>query len=144
MPEPLLDLSTLAPTRPTIRIDGTEYQMHVMDDFGAVELYHLNVLGEEAVKIQRVRQKGRTEQQAIDFSENLSKQVNMMIIDLPDEVLAKLTDPMKGQILKVFSDTAGQNTEKEVDKEAEARPTGEKSSPDSSDSTGETPEDGSI
>ena len=142
MSEPLLDLSTLAPDRPIIRIDGTDYQMHVMTDFGAVDLYHVRALGNAALAIQRVKEKDYTEQHAKDFSENLSQQVQMVLIDLPDEVLEQLTDRMKGNILEVFSKTAAA-TEEEVAGEA-SRQTGEKLSPDSNDSMEATPEDGST
>ncbi len=146
MAEPLLDLSTLAPTRPSIRIDGIDYEMAVMGDFGAVELFRIRTLGNEALAVQKVKDKDYTEQHAIDFSTNLSSQVQMLLTGLPDEVLAKLTDQMKGRILEVFFETTGQDTAEIVGaKRARTRrQTGEKSSPDSLDSTAATQKDGST
>ena len=142
MPEPLLDLSTLAPTRPTIRIDNVNYQMHVMADFGAVDLFHVRRLGRSALKIQQMGDDEYTLADAEEFSTNLSMQVGMVIIDLPDDVLAKLTDPMKGSILEVFSGTAAAAEKAEAGEAS--RQTGEKSPPDFNDSTAETPSDGST
>ena len=131
------DLSTLAPTRPTIRIDGTTYQLRVLKEFGAVDLYHVRRLGNEAQAIQRVKPKDYTEQNAMDLSAILSEQINLIIIDLPPEVLAKLPDPMMADILEVFNNETLPLAPPVVEKDSP--PTGEKSAPDSSDSTVETP-----
>ena len=146
-PEPLLDLSTLAPVRPVILIDGEQYEIAVIEDFGAVELFRVQQLGQQATALGRTRTKDYTEQTAIDISENLSSQIRLIVLDMPDEVLIKLTDQQKAQILSVFSGAAESNSNPTPTKPPVRRRnprTGATSSPASSDSMGVTPEIGST
>jgi len=143
-PEPLLDLSTLAPTRPAIRIDGVEYELSVIADFGAVGLYRLESLALAAEKINTTKRKDYTEQTAIDLSVNLSSQVKLIVLELPDDVLDKLSDSQKGAILTVFSQAVSPDEEPPPPVRRRNQQTGEKSSPASSDFTAAAPAVGST
>lgn len=107
MADPILDLSTLAPERPFIRIDGARHDLRVSGDFGIRELAGYNRLTTEAIELQsRVDTDAPlTDEEAERLSSLLGDAVRYVLM-APDAVVAKLSDEQRMAVLAAFTNTA--------------------------------------
>ncbi len=138
MKKPVLELSTLV-EHATVAIDGHEYELLTVDDFGLRDYARLLQL-QETVETSRASASLESEERAASIAGALNNFVAMVMPGLPVEVLGKLRDVQKVAIMKAFSEAAGLGTERALP--PESQPTGENTSPDSSAPTGETPSAG--
>jgi len=128
----LLDLSTIH-ERPKIRIDGDLYEMLTSDDFGIVDIADFKAVGKAADKLQS----GDLDRpEAEKLAKLVDEMIEKIVLDIPAEVLGKLTFTQKMKIIEVFSDAVtGEKEETGTDEKS----TGENTSPASNDSTAATP-----
>lgn len=105
---PLLDLSTLAPERPIVRIDGVDYEMTVAQDLGAREFAEFNRL---QAKYRDLFLAARTGQEEDIDGESLAAVVDALvriaIRGVPDETLGRLPFTSKSDVVLHFFGTAG-------------------------------------
>jgi hypothetical protein len=101
--EPLLTLSTLAPKRPTVDIDGTHYELNVMNDFGLRDQQRLTHDGREYQALFSAEDELTTAQSArLDL---LLERMYAMAWHkpLPRTIEAKLGDEQRAQVVVVFT-----------------------------------------
>lgn len=99
--KPVLDLGSLNPTRPYIRIDGVGYRMKVPMDIDLVTLSKLTGIDQRLEP--KARKEKPTEKDAREFSEAIDEGVRLIMFDtIPDEVLDKLNEVSKLAILDAF------------------------------------------
>ena len=103
--EPILDLSTLAPDRPKIRIDGVIYEIAVNDDFGILDSHRLERLRLPMAAYADIETP--TEANIEAMSDALKEFTAMVVRDATPELMAKLTENQKLSILRVFTNAAG-------------------------------------
>lgn len=96
----LLELDTSAPTRPLIKIDGVEYQLKVQDDLGLKEEAELQRMRKAFVEIE-------SGQDSSELANHLKRMVKILLIDLPDDVLDRLSDAKKLKIVSAFTQEVG-------------------------------------
>lgn len=96
----LLELDTAAPTRPLIKIDGIEYQLKVQDDLGLREEAELQRMRKSFAEIE-------SGENSAELANNLRRMVKILLIDLPDEVLDRLSDSKKLRIVSAFIQEVG-------------------------------------
>ena len=93
MAKQLLSLSTLAPERPVIAIDGQQYECAVPDDFGVTEYTRFQRLFSQAQDLQQSPENETEEQaiaRAVEAESVCRKAVRLIMPDLPTELLGKL------------------------------------------------------
>ena len=124
MTKPLLDFTTLAPDRPTVRIDGIEYELALLDDFGIREQARLAGLLRQAAALETeveampaLEPTGNAATDAAlatlgplsdDQAERVAAfidQVVGVILHAPAEVRARLSEPQKRLIIVTFMPT---------------------------------------
>lgn len=113
MSKPLLTLETLAPERPFITIDGANYELAVLGDFGLVEQARLARLMTAATAIEAGSSavEGQDEDAARDRELLTRRAVDLldeairMIVRAPAGVLAGLSEPQKIAVLQAFVPT---------------------------------------
>lgn len=98
--EPLLDISTLAPTRQTISIDGTLYELRLMEDFGIADQQALTRDGEEFDRLWNQEKLSKNERARLEM---LLGRMFDKVLPLPDEVRAKLSDAHKARVVLTFT-----------------------------------------
>lgn len=143
MAKQLLSLSTIAPERPVIAIDGQQYECAVPDDFGVTEYTRFQRLFSQAQQLQQSPE-GETEEQAIARAVEAEgvcrKAVRLIMPDMPADMLGKLRLSHLLAILSSYTDFI------KAARAANPAPlpsqTGASSSPDSSDSTAVGPATG--
>lgn len=98
--EPLLELSTLAPKRPTVTIDENIYELRAAGELGIVEEQELRSEGAEFAKLW-----GKE-----DLTANGRKRLKMLldkmfdrILMAPEEVKAGLSDSQRQRLIMVFT-----------------------------------------
>lgn len=113
MTKPLLTLETLAPERPFITIDGTNYELAVLGDFGLVEQARLARFMAAATAIDAgssaiegddedaARDRELLTRRAVDLLDEAMR----MIVHAPPGILAKLSEPQKIAVLQAFVPT---------------------------------------
>lgn len=142
MTQPLLDLETLI-RRPTVAIDGTRYELLSADELSVLDSHRFHHWGRDLERLQQEQPEGEDLQLLID---RVARQV---LVDVPDEVFAKLTGAQRIAVVEVFfvlllrsrMGVAGATTTIMGTGIGE-RPTGAKSSPGSSGSTADRPGSG--
>ncbi len=92
----LLDITTEAPERACIKIDGAAYELRSRDDLGLKEDAEFRALHEEFEKTQ-------TSKNWQEMAAVLDRMVLGAVIGLPVEVLVKLSDPKKLKIVQAFT-----------------------------------------
>lgn len=106
MPSPLLTLETLEPDRPTIRIDGAEYELALPDDFGLIESARLARLMRQATEAQKAAEDlpadASLEGEALDGLERVLDGTLAMILRAPADVLARLNSSQKVAVIAAF------------------------------------------
>lgn len=103
--KPLLELSTLAPERPHITIDGERYPIALPEDYGLVDQAKMQRLQREALAAQEEIQHSPDdvgEETATRMGDLLRRMVTMVLPGLPEEIAAKLTDAHRLRIIEVF------------------------------------------
>lgn len=100
MADPILSLTTLAPERPTVEIDGTLYELHVLDDFSIEEQHRLTVDGNEYDRLWS--SENLTSKQEKRLSLLLNRMFEMVLI-APPEVKAKLNPSQRSQVVLAFT-----------------------------------------
>lgn len=97
--KPLLDLDTLV-VRPTVRIDGVEYEMVAPDELSILEYHRLINLGKRLDAIEQVEEP--TEAQEIEY-EDLLDTLCRRILLAPDEVHKRLKRPQRAAVALTFT-----------------------------------------
>lgn len=98
----LLDLSTLEPDRPLVKIDGKTYEMAIPDDFGIREMARLRKMGR---RIQALEGQDELADEELDeLAHALDECCAMALPGCPDEVRAKLTDTQKAKVVRAFGE----------------------------------------
>lgn len=132
----LLQLSTETPKRQRIKIDDTEYELSVPEDFELEEFLQLSTAGSKAAMLMKVQGTDFDPEETKQLTGLLDKVVHSAVRGLPEEVFDRLKLIQKFAIVNVFSEAVGSKIGG-----APLQP-GQKSSPDSSDSTVEVSEAG--
>ena len=104
--EPVLELSTLAPDRPRIKIDDELYEIAVPADFGLLETFRLDEL-RKPMQAYRSNGKPRSETNVIEMVAALKEFTGMVLRGADASVLDKLTEGHQVQIIQVFMNAAG-------------------------------------
>lgn len=99
-PKTLLELTTDAPERSAIKVDGKTYELRSRDDLGLKEDAEFRRLMKEFADAQP----GQDWEKMASF---LNSMVKTVVIDIPDEVLAKLSDGKKLKIIEAFTQEVG-------------------------------------
>ena len=94
--ETLLELSTDAPERAVIKIDGKPYELRACDDLGLKEDAAFRSLNKAFLDAQPGQDWQR-------LAVLLGSMVQSIVIGLPNEVLEKLSDAKKLKIIEVFT-----------------------------------------
>lgn len=100
----ILDLNTLVPDRPIIRIDGADYECRVKDDFGIEDLTRLERLKERYNTL--VGKESFTDEEGRWVSEGL-REFTAMVLTAPPEVQSKLTDNHRLAVVQAFLAASG-------------------------------------
>jgi len=95
--EYLLDLTT-AEALPSVRIDGQSYGLRI--DVEYAELLRLRDMGRRIQEIAESEE--RTEQEDAELGDLLKREI-AAVLKAPEEVLARLTDLQRFQLVTVFS-----------------------------------------
>ena len=97
-----LDISTVAPTRKRIKIDGEFYELTHPQELGLRRAHRIMIQGKRIAKTLE----GDTTDEEIDaVMEDLASVIREVVIEIPDGVLERLTIWHYNSILEVF--TAG-------------------------------------
>lgn len=131
--KPLLELSTLRERKRWITIDGAEYLLHDPASMGVQQqaaVLHAATKMSELGAVKGVLSPGEAEQ-ALELVTDAA----MLVVDVPREVVVKLTIPQMVQIINVFTSSAGRATPPK--RQPQTRATGGRSSPHSRGSTAE-------
>lgn len=132
----ILDLETLI-KRPTIRIDGKLYELRAPDELSVLDSQWLTTAGK---RIEQLAAAGDPEGK---LPELLEAVVRRILVDVPDDVLARLSEAHRMAICEVFTvlllrrrmAVAGAIAGKLTEATAQGARTGETSSPGSPDIT---------
>jgi hypothetical protein len=101
-PEPVLELSTLAPDRPTISVDDKMYELAVMDDFGIDEQQALTRDGAEFDALWNSNDElSKADKQRLKML--LDRMFERVVLEMPKTVKAKMKDGLRGQIVMAFT-----------------------------------------
>lgn len=129
--EPLLDLNTLI-RRPTIDVDGTRYELFSIDELSVLASHRFSVW---ARRIEAIDAAG-DESEAAELKELIDKVAEAAIVDMPASVFETLSGVHRREITDVFTALLLRKKLAAVGAMTRAMgvpPTGETSSPGSSD-----------
>lgn len=98
---PLLELSTTAPKRPTVKIDGRIYELRVMDDFGIAKQQELTRMGNEFDSLWNAQARLNNKQR--DRLQFLLDEMFGQVLDAPSDVCHGLTDSQRQQVVLAFT-----------------------------------------
>ena len=99
---PLLDLDTLL-HRPTVRIDGVSYELRTEDEMSIVESHEVTQQGKRLDKLLGQETLSDPDKKTlVALLDTLCRRVLLA----PDDVHAKLRDPQRGRISKLFFQSA--------------------------------------
>ena len=104
--EPVLDLGSLEPERPHVRIDGASYRYRVDMDLNLVQLAKIERARERIGELYAKAEKSQRANpaQAAEVSRLISEGVGLVMYDpIPAEVLGKLNDVQRLAILDAFT-----------------------------------------
>jgi len=126
--ESALNLSTKKLAHPKVSIDEIMYDLALAEDFKLREFLWLENKGKEVMKY-LARGFDNLEESEFEGLEKLLHEITgKVLIDVPDEIMQKLGDNQKLQIVELFIETVGRSG-------GTLRSAGTKSSPGSKDST---------
>jgi hypothetical protein len=106
IPEPLLSLSTLAPTRPTVNIaseehpEGRLYELKQMDDFGIEEQQQLTREGASFDKLWNTDNLNKAGRGRLKM---LLDRMFEAVLDAPPEIKKMLSDGQRSQVVLAFT-----------------------------------------
>lgn len=100
-PEPVLKISTLAPVRPTIDVDGEFYELRMTRDFGIAKQQELNRDGREFGTLWN-SEKRLTDTQKKRLKLLLERLFKLVLV-APDEVMARFQDSDKADVVLHFT-----------------------------------------
>jgi hypothetical protein len=99
--EPLLEMSTLAPARPTVKIDDELYELRLLQhDFSADEHARFRTDLDEFETLWDEEKRSKSKAQRMSML--LKRLVNQVVIDLPAAVERKLSDEQKRSLVVTF------------------------------------------
>ena len=126
-----LEISTTDFDRPVISIDSQKYEMRPPE-----ELTHTQFARQVRIANRNLAiiEEGVSEEGFIELQSLTAEAIHLMLVDVPEEVVAKITPGLYGQIQSFFNKLA-------VDDEAKTSESDSKSSPGASDSTEASEED---
>jgi hypothetical protein len=136
-PRPILTLDTIAPQRPTIRVDGLDYRLPLYEDFSLWQHARLAKLSARAGELDALALADGQEEPSLDDWAELDRvslelygeMVAVLIPDLPAPTRQALALPQRQAIVREFF---AHNQSSSVEAEAAtAPPTGGSSSPPS-------------
>jgi hypothetical protein len=140
--EPILDLSTIVPTREFVRVDGHPYDLALTDDFGLEERRELNRAWARILELEQKESFVKTDD--TEYKDLIRKLAGMLLPDCPRPQIRKL--PRSSQeaiVLAFFGKLTDPRTKMSMRLQKEiAESIGKMSLPDSNDSTEATQEDG--
>ncbi len=110
----VLDLDTLAPARPTVRIrtkkdrKGKLYELADIEDLSLAKQVSITSLGKEVdimqPKAEAMEESDEYDEEVVeDFESAIDRFLLLVMIDLPSEVLAQLNVMQKLDIMKAFT-----------------------------------------
>jgi hypothetical protein len=133
--ETALNFSTKEPERPRISIDEVIYELALAEDFTLREFLWLETKGREVLKHLAKGYANLDDSEFESLEKLLGEIAAKVLIDVPDEVMQRLQDSQKLQIVELFIETVGRRGET-------PRSDGTRSSPGSNDSTAEASKTG--
>lgn len=92
---PILDLDTLI-ERPTIRIDGKAYELWSPEELSILDSQYFTLKGREIEELARG-------EDVEALSALIEKVCRRCLVEIPDDVFAKLSAPQKTAIVEAFS-----------------------------------------
>ncbi len=99
MADSLLDLTTLI-EQPTISINGTQYPILHPDQLGVIDFQRLATM---AGRVGELMQKSDLDDDAAaDLSQIIADLTNRIMVDIPDDLRAKLTEAQRLAVAEVF------------------------------------------
>lgn len=128
-----LVISTAAPERQSIVIDGTSYQLATPED---LELRQSLWLAKAGKRVQALMEGEHSDAELDELQALLDRMTRTVVLKLPAEVFARLRDTQKLAIAGAFTDAVSLSGDG-------SRRSGQTSSPDSNGSTEATTTDGS-
>lgn len=142
MTDPILDLSTIVPTREFIRVDGHPYDLALTDDFSLEQRRELNRAWSRILEIEGKESFDKTDD--TEYRDLTRKLATMLLPDCPPTKMRKLTRSSQEAIVLAFF---GKMNDPRMRvsmrlQQAIEESIGKMSSPDSNGSTEEIPEDG--
>jgi hypothetical protein len=138
--EPLLNLNTLV-KRETIEIDGTRYELFSADELSVLTTHRFTIWGR---RIEQLRD-STDPLDGVEYDDLIDQIASAAVVDLPAAVLEQLGGADKLAIVDVFTGLLLRKRLVAVGAMARAAglpSTGEKPSPDSSDTTADRPDGG--
>ena len=104
----VLDLSTVEPARPLIRVDGAVYELAVWGDFGLAQRTRLRQLQRRMLELTTaLSADDAREDDARALVDTLDRIVAMVVRDLPSDVIARLDEEQKAAIVQAFTRATG-------------------------------------
>jgi hypothetical protein len=134
--EPLLDLNTLI-DRPAIAVDGTRYELFAVDELSVLASHRFSVWARRIEAIEA----GTDEEESAELAVLIDKVAQAAPVDMPASVFETLSGSQRREIANVFIALLLRKQLAAVGAITRAmgvRPTGETSSPGSSDFTAAT------
>lgn len=104
MADSVLDLSTEF-ERPVVRIDGADYEMRAPEEFSLDQIHELGTLGKRLERLMGKDQLKDAERD--DLRQIATDMASTVMIDIPRELMVKLSDVAKMKIAQAFTDRAG-------------------------------------
>lgn len=100
MNDPLIDISTVI-ERPTVAIDGTRYEILSPDELSVLDSHRLAAWGRRYDAL--VAKDAPTPDEDQEMSDLVISMSKKIMVGVPEEVRAKLTDAMRQAVIEVFS-----------------------------------------
>lgn len=104
----LLDISTSDFDRPTVKIDGEPYLMRVAEELTFDEFARQISIGN---RIEVLSDTASDEESLHELGELMAESVRVLLIDVPEDVIAKLSPGLIGKILTFFKVLAADDIE---------------------------------
>ena len=101
MAEPILHLNTL--DRPVISIDKRDYPVMLREDFGLLDLLHIDRMARTVNDVRAKPVDEITDADVTRMGEALDQFVRTVMPDVPPEVFSRLKDGQKLRIVEAFT-----------------------------------------
>ena len=103
-PQPILDLTDLAPARPKIKLESGEYDLLSSEDFDPIHAAQITKLGDEAEALQL---SDLDEEGAKKLDDNLRAQVRVICPTMPEDDLKALRFQKLVHLMDFFLEKSG-------------------------------------